>query len=219
MKTSIQRFPVRQICAAVTLALGPSIADADPPSFRGLGTGFYPVGLSADGTTVVGATGSGTVKWTETTGWVYLGPFRPSDVSADGSVVVGWNAAGQAIGQAIRWTPDGEVTLGVLPGYAESVATAVSGNGEVVVGTCYILGFPYSTTEAFFWSEATGMVGLEDVPGGLMQSSAAAVSDDGSVVAGNGVGPPISGVGMELAVRWSPPPASGCSASPRTGWC
>jgi len=37
--------------------------------------------------------------------------------------------------------------------------------------------------EACSWSEATGMVGLGDIPGGTGQSIARAVSSDGTVVA------------------------------------
>jgi hypothetical protein len=55
-----------------------------------------------------------------------------------------------------------------------------------------------STSEAFRWSQAGGMVGLGDLPGGLFYSVALAVSSDGSVVVGYG----NSALGFE-ASRWT----------------
>src|SRR5688572_25509494 len=56
-------------------------------------------------------------------------------VSADGSVVAGWR--GSVIDgstEAMRWTPSGgPQALGFLPGDTASLATAVSGDGRVVV--------------------------------------------------------------------------------------
>jgi len=59
------------------------------------------------------------------------------------------------------------------------VASGVSGDGSVVVG------YSISGTglEAFRWTQATGMVGLGNLPGGI-SSSASGVSADGSVVVG-----------------------------------
>jgi probable HAF family extracellular repeat protein len=52
--------------------------------------------------------------------------------------------------------------------------------------------------EAFRWTQATGMVGLGDLPGGSFQSDARGVSADGSVVVGYG----NSGTGFQ-AFRWT----------------
>jgi probable HAF family extracellular repeat protein len=41
-------------------------------------------------------------------------------------------------------------------------------------------------TQAFRWTQATGMVGLSDLPGGLVNSSAKGVSADGSIIVGFG---------------------------------
>jgi hypothetical protein len=41
-------------------------------------------------------------------------------------------------------------------------------------------------TEAFRWTQATGLVGLGDLPGGALQSFAYAVSCDGAVIVGRG---------------------------------
>src|SRR5262249_39285256 len=86
--------------------------------------------------------------------------------------------------EAVRWIgasdPQRLGDLGLDPNgeTRQSVATAVSADGSVIVG--------YSTSpsgyQAFRW--ASGMVGLGDVPGGTFGSAANAVSADGSVVVG-----------------------------------
>jgi len=71
--------------------------------------------------------------------------------------------------------------LGSLPGAVPgSEATAVSADGAVVVGRC-----PDGVTcsEAWRWTQGTGIVGLGFLSGDAT-SEARAVSDDGSVVAG-----------------------------------
>jgi len=71
--------------------------------------------------------------------------------------------------------------LGSLPGAVPgSAATAVSADGAVVVGSC-----PdgASCSEAWRWTQGTGIVGLGFLSGDAT-SEALAVSDDGSVVAG-----------------------------------
>ena len=86
------------------------------------------------------------------------------------------------------------VGLGSLPGGSGSVARGVSADGVVVVGTSGSdLG-----DQAFRWTEADGMVGLGDLPGGSFFSSAKAVSSDGLVV----VGISKSALGEE-AFRWT----------------
>ena len=89
--------------------------------------------------------------------------------------------------------------IGDLPGGDfQSTATAVSGDGSVVVG--------YSSNsatgfEAFRWTEAEGIVGLGDLPGGEFRSFADGVSEDGSVVVGRG----DNGLGFsgEESFRWT----------------
>ncbi len=82
-----------------------------------------------------------------------------------------------------RCVPASFQGLGGLPGgqfFAE--ASAVSADGSVVVG------FGTSASgysEAFRWTEASGMVGLGYLPGGV-NSRATGVSADGSVVVGDG---------------------------------
>ena len=98
---------------------------------------------------------------------VSIGGIIANGTSADGSVVVGGTGSTTANGEAYRWTEaSGLVGLGDLPGgvfFSEAYAT--SADGSVVVG--------YSSSaegfEAFRWTEATGMVGLGDVSGGVQE--------------------------------------------------
>ncbi|TRT73676.1 MAG: PEP-CTERM sorting domain-containing protein [Microcystis sp. M_OC_Ca_00000000_S217Cul] len=84
--------------------------------------------------------------------------------------------------------------LGFLPGSVESYARGVSADGSVVVG----FSNGANGQEAFRWTQATGMVGLGDLSGGITRSSAFGVSADGSVVVGRG----FSSSGEE-AFRWT----------------
>ncbi|MEM7576532.1 MAG: hypothetical protein AAF328_03570 [Planctomycetota bacterium] len=90
--------------------------------------------------------------------------------------------------------------LGSLPSddpYAE--AFAVSADGRVVVGTSHVGPFLDMESfrverEAFLWSEATGMIGLNQLNGDesdqtLKISRALDVSDDGSVIVGDSTAP------------------------------
>lgn len=64
----------------------------------------------------------------------------------------------------------------------DSLAIGCSGDGLLVVGG----GSPASGREAFGWTEAGGMVGLGDLPGGQFDGMALACSGDGSVIVGRG---------------------------------
>ncbi|MCZ8191916.1 MAG: PEP-CTERM sorting domain-containing protein [Microcystis sp. LE19-338.1B] len=101
-----------------------------------------------------------------------------------------------AIGVAFQAQAASFQGLGGLPGSFSSSATGVSADGCVVVGSSTRT--PMWTTEAFRWTQATGMVGLGDLPGGSFSSSANGVSADGSVVVG------ISNIGNgNEAFRWT----------------
>lgn len=166
--------------------------------------GFYPigccsfaVGVSADGSVVVGyglvdTTGGITeieaFRWTEGSGIVGIGDLPGGatssgsySVSADGSVIVGVGNSSEGA-EAFRWTVEsGMVGLGDLPGGTfQSQALAVSADGSVIVGT----GRSGEGLEAFRWTVESGMVGLGDLPGGVFESQALGVSADGSVVVG-----------------------------------
>jgi probable HAF family extracellular repeat protein len=151
---------------------------------------YNTIGVSADGSVVVGTSGFEpyeggdtyrAFRWTAGSGMVSLGVSHnsfASGVSGDGSVIVGNN---------FRWTAGtGMVGLGYLPGATNSSANGVSADGSVIVGT--------SGSQAFRWTAGSGMVGLGYLPGGN-SSSATAVRGDGSIVVGNG--------GYGEAFRWT----------------
>ncbi len=169
----------------------------------GTGSESYGLGISRDGSTVVGyfndSTASGfyrAFRWTQATGMVRLGTLNNGDDSyaqaanRDGSVIVGYSADGSASGQyrAFRWTqPTGMSSLGVLAGGDYSKARAVSADGSVVVGDATT-----STTQVGFrWTQATGMLSVEQwlrsygvtVADGTT-NSASGVSADGAIVVG-----------------------------------
>lgn len=175
-------------------------------------------GVSDDGSVLVGFSGvtdqgGGSVEafqWTSAGGMVGLGDLpggffrsRGEGVSADGSVVVGTGGIDGSI-EAFRWTDaGGMVGLGQLPGGRpiDSVAEDVSADGLVVVGRGIAPGgiAPEAAhVEAYRWTSSTGMVGLGDLTGGAWNSTAKAVSADGSVVVGNSG----SASGIE-AFRWA----------------
>jgi probable HAF family extracellular repeat protein len=170
-------------------------------------------GVSADGTVVVGsgASSSGTeaFRWTQATGMVGLGdlpggPFNSHAyaVSGNGQTVVGDSTSALCpfYGEAFRWTAtNGMVGLGDFPGgSADSHANAVSADGSVIVGDSSSSNNTVAgVTEAFRWTEGTGMVPLGDFPGGGFSSIAYGVSADGSVVVGRGHS------GVEDPFRWT----------------
>ena len=129
-------------------------------------------GMSADGSVIVGSSGStaaGTrdeaFRWTAATGMVALGDLAggnytstATSVSADGSVIVGYS--NQTLGyEAFRWTQStGLSGLGDIPGgFFNSQAYKVSSDGNVIAG--------YSSDslnreQAFRWTLTDGMVAL-----------------------------------------------------------
>ena len=146
------------------------------------------ISVSADGLTIVGSgrsvlSGSfeEAMRWTQATGMTGLG-FLPggwnsssaADVSADGSTIVGYSHS-QIGDQAFRWTPqDGMMSLGI----ADSSATGVSDDGNVIVGS---VGTP---RRPFRWSAQMGFQNLGLPPNGAISGIAEDVSADGATVVG-----------------------------------
>jgi len=149
-------------------------------------------GVSADGSVIVGesrsTSGYEAFRWTQEEGMVGLSDLTgfkrgysvAYGVSADGSIIVGESASYKGINEAFRWTQEeGMVDLGFLnesaePIDCESVATAISADGSVIVGGSTSSRFIY---EAFRWQDGV-MEGL------CIAGSAYAVSADGSVIVG-----------------------------------
>lgn len=174
-------------------------------------------GVSVDGSVVVGTalygvSPVGTVafrafRWTAEGGLQDLGQLDgyvssgARAASADGSVIVGRGYGVFAFSpkEAFRWTAQsGLVGLGDLAGdltYSSSGATAVSADGEVVVGAANQTDVE---SQAFRWNMAAGMTGLGDLPGGAFRSSAEGISRDGLVIVG--IGESADG---RVAFRWT----------------
>lgn len=198
-------------------------------SFQGLddltGGDFYSyaLGVSADGSTVVGmshsASGDQAFRWKNgvMTGLGYMPGGNSSEgfsVSSDGSVVVGRGNSNSG-NEAFRWTQTGGMAqLGDLPtGNFWSEGFGVSSDGSKVVGRGQVEGHgqPSSYGEAYRWKDLNlnGQVDLDEkldnhsdfslgqLPGGY-GSQALGISADGSVVVGQGT----SASGDE-AFRWT----------------
>ncbi len=115
-------------------------------------------------------------------------------VSRDGLVVVGTSDSDLGT-EAFLWTSgSGMMGLGALPGtFFGSQALAVSANGSVVVGSS----LSGAGNRAFIWDAVNGMRNLADVLvaeagvdlTGWTLNEATGISDDGTVIVGNGVNP------------------------------
>jgi probable HAF family extracellular repeat protein len=166
------------------------------------------LGVSADGSVVVGVSGgfprTEAFRWTAQGGMVGLGDLPGGDfrssalgVSADGKVVVGYGYPSSTSydPEAFRWTEaEGMVGLGDLPGNSfRSVAEATSANGSVVVGS----GYTDSGETAFIWTPGSGMRSVRDVLvneyglnlTGWRLTHATAISADGLTITGLGSSP------------------------------
>lgn len=169
--------------------------------------------ISGDGSVVVGfgrgeqvGTPFWAFAWDAVRGMVPLCPppgegsifgSYASGVSADGRVIVG---ASDGIGgghlRAFRAALDREWQ----PIMSEpSSASAVSGDGTVVVGIVHLQG----VDRAFAWSEAAGMRLLDDLDGGIQSAIAYGVNTDGTwIVGGSSSGSSDPEYAYE-AVLWS----------------
>ena len=159
--------------------------------------GGHPVAISGDGTILAGNTEGGQPWiWTDGEGQLLLrdlnGNMMPNShatsISMDGTCI-----AGQANGQAFRWTDqDGMVGLGFLPGGTSSQALGISADGSVIVGTARDSS---GVSTAFVWDALHGMRDLRDIltDSGVNLSywsnltKANDVSADGTVIVGNGI--------------------------------
>jgi probable HAF family extracellular repeat protein len=151
--------------------------------------GSYPLGLLAgDGLTMFDGS---FLRYRPEEGWIGEPfpqrtiddlPIEPLGISGDGATLVGAEGPSRTEGEAFRWTKaEGVVRLGSLIEGAHSFATAVSGDGSVVVGHSQD-GRPYQWS-AVRWTKEHGIqnLGTLDGPG---RSFATAVSADGKVIAG-----------------------------------
>lgn len=209
----------------------------EPLGFLPGGAGSAGRGASADGSVVVGWSGTPNgvraFRWTSVAGMDppnglgTLGGASPSSrargVSDDGSVVVGRSSPPQGqSGGVFRWTlVSGIVALGDLPFQAKSnSAWAVSGDGGVAVGRsgCCESGGVIGVR----WEQAAGniaetLVELPGYPPEAPWSAAAGISANGLVIVGGG-GPSGESFRWEGGVvspltPLLPTPSSGMDAS------
>lgn len=169
--------------------------------FIGIGSGTIGNNLnsmSADGNSIVGASGTEAFRWSRSSGIALLGTLPGTSFSvafgtnSDGSVVVGVSG-----NDAFRWSATGGmISLGHLPGLTQSIAYGTNYDGSVIVGLAYSNG---TIEHAFRWTQSGGMVDL-GLPSGAIGARAVATNSDGSVITGFGTLP--SGGNLE-AFRWT----------------
>ncbi len=191
------------IAAAAAVAQGPQITGIDALD----GEDSVSAGaISADGTTVVGVSGTRAFRWTAGTGTAALSGMegfssaRAYGVSADGSAIVGTGSLG-GLDRGFRWTAMGGVeVLGPGQSSLNSSARGISADGAVVVGMgeATVMGIPMRFAQG--WVSA----GVPDRHYGGMDpftdnhlAMASAASADGSVVVGSSA--------LNRAFRWSGP--------------
>ncbi|MDB4381168.1 PEP-CTERM sorting domain-containing protein [Mariniblastus sp.] len=162
--------------------------------------GSFVEGISADGSTLVGAASRPSssyeydaFRWTADSGMIGLGNLpgrqgqsRATATSDTGDTIVGHSQnTDDGSWEAFIWKQDSAmIGLGFLEaGGFSSEANAVSGDGKVVVGRSNIA----NRSIAFKWTEETGMLGLMDSESGLFTNSIAqGVSDNGMTIIGDG---------------------------------
>ena len=162
-------------------------------------SGSEALAVSADGSVIVGYSGSLLFRWTAGGGLV---PFGTSSdgvfgMSADASRIIGSTGGPE---QACYWNSSGTRTnLGFLAGHDTSRATGVSADGSFIVGQSYLASDLAHTERAWRWTAGGGMVSL-GIAGAATGSRATSVSDDGVLVTG-GLIDATGGIG---AFSWTP---------------
>jgi probable HAF family extracellular repeat protein len=131
-----------------------------------------------------------------------------SGISADGLVIVGEEQVGGPY-LAFRWTAStGIVNLGDLGG-GLSDADATNRDGSVVVGHSLTSGSS-SSAHAFVWTAKCGMQDLQmilqhqgaKIPNGWILQVATDISEDGAVITGWGISPPVQGSKFGQTESW-----------------
>ncbi|WP_072680844.1 autotransporter domain-containing protein [Arcobacter sp. LA11] len=157
-------------------------------------------GVNSDGTVIVGqslnaSNNKEAYRWTAGSGMVGLGYLSGGsnyseayDVSADGSIVIGESDNG-SVTEAFRWEGGTMTGLGFLSGSFASSARGTNSDGTVIVG--YLEDSDGDTNGAFRWTASTGMQSLSDWLkidlSSWSEMSASDVSDDGTIIVGDGV--------------------------------
>lgn len=129
------------------------------------------------------------ISWDQGNGMVDLGTAhadssRADDISCDGSVIVGWSEGPTGWWEATRWI--GGVPQLLDPVLQPGEANATNSDGSIIVGSHYPGGPQGYDSEAWYWTEATGVVSIgRGVTTNPSHSCwAFDVSDDGGVIVG-----------------------------------
>ncbi|MEQ9097225.1 MAG: GC-type dockerin domain-anchored protein [Phycisphaerales bacterium] len=163
-----------------------------------LGGAFFfssAAGISADGTTIVGAAsgpdGILAHRWREATGMISLGDLAGGSIqseagatNADGDVVVGASRSisGPLGDEAFAWTPGTGMTgLGRLAPGASTQATAVSADGSVAAGYGSADG---EVRQPFRWTASSGLEPLPLPLGDVVSGEAQGMTPDGATIVG-----------------------------------
>jgi len=193
----MQWFPTAAIAAVLGASPVPAITFTPLGDLPGGDANSTAYAISNDGTTVVGTSnatlGFEAFRWTQITGMLTLGDLVGGSnqsagyaVSGTGSVIAGYGTSATG-SEATTWTGPlyaPPTSIGTLGGTNPvSSANGVSADGVTVVGRTTTS----AGTEAFRWTSGGGMVSLGDFPTGGTQSTANAISDDGSVIVGAGL--------------------------------
>jgi probable HAF family extracellular repeat protein len=174
----------RGAAACISLAGVTGGAAGQQASLYTIGQGIEPFGISADGTVVVGRSGSAAFRWTLATGVTPIGEGIATGVSADGAVLAGFMDVVPQHLLAFRWTQEeGVVPLGTLPGDVDSDSSGISADGTVIVGTSGTFSPNVLISHAYVWTAASGMRPLGSLAG-YSDATAIGVSGDGRMVVG-----------------------------------
>jgi hypothetical protein len=135
-------------------------------------------------------------KWTSPTGMIELGQaFHAVDMSADGSVAIGmsYNDGGpyglNDTYRAKRWTAStGLVNMAPQQTFAHDRISAISSDGQAIVGSGGATSGPGESWVPFLWRESTGYTVLPGAPDAT-STYALRISDDHATIAGTFSGP------------------------------
>jgi probable HAF family extracellular repeat protein len=164
-------------------------SNGSPAVGNSWGSGYS---LNANGTVAVGIAWTHQdaegFAWTESTGNVSLGhpagahSSRATAISANSATIVGFWEDVTGPRRPVRWV-DGKHDL-FLGSKTLGEATAVTSNGKKIVGQYYD---PQNNGVAFLYSDSRGLTSLGTLrQGRYEQSSANAISDNGTVVGWSG---------------------------------
>ena len=163
------------------------------------------VGGVADSEGIVQALGSSTAIRVDPTS-IYAGGSSILKLNSDGSVGIGFGSVSAVVGSGaisgFRWSQAGGLTdLGSLNGGMITLPTALSANGDVVVGAALDGASPL-TTRSFRWTAATGLVSLGALHDDLNTSSGAfGVDASGDVIVGFSM--TTAGIPSQDGYRWT----------------